>query len=104
MQGRNILDGVITLYGTVHELHQKMLNGVILKNDFKNNMIRQVVLPPTDSPKKGFFNKWLAPIHNFVVRGSVAIKINHVLNEIKTITTRRSILTHGIQYSGCRKC
>jgi hypothetical protein len=31
MQGRNILDGVVTLHKTVHELHSKKLNGVLLK-------------------------------------------------------------------------
>jgi hypothetical protein len=35
MQGRNILDGVVTLHETVHELHSKKLNGVLLKLDFK---------------------------------------------------------------------
>ena len=34
MQGRNILDGVAILHETVHELHRKKLNGVILKIDF----------------------------------------------------------------------
>jgi hypothetical protein len=34
MQGRNILDGVAILHETVHELHSKKLNGVILKIDF----------------------------------------------------------------------
>jgi hypothetical protein len=29
MQGRNILDGVVTLHETVYELHSKKLNGVI---------------------------------------------------------------------------
>jgi mannosylglycoprotein endo-beta-mannosidase len=35
MQGRNILDGVVVLHETVHELHSKKLNGVILKLDFE---------------------------------------------------------------------
>jgi hypothetical protein len=35
MQCRNILDGVVTLHETVHELHSKKLNGVILKLDFE---------------------------------------------------------------------
>jgi hypothetical protein len=30
MQGRNILDGVVTLHEAVHELHSKKLNEVIL--------------------------------------------------------------------------
>ena len=35
MQGRNILDGVVILHETIHELHRKNLNGVILKIDFE---------------------------------------------------------------------
>ena len=35
MQGRHILDGVVILHETVHELHQKKLNGVVLKIDFE---------------------------------------------------------------------
>jgi hypothetical protein len=35
MQGRNILYGVVTLHETIHELHSKKLNGVILKLDFE---------------------------------------------------------------------
>ena len=35
MQGRNILDGVVVLHETVHEMHVKKLNGVIFKIDFK---------------------------------------------------------------------
>ena len=35
MQGRHILDGVVILHETVHELHPKKLNGVVLKIDFE---------------------------------------------------------------------
>ena len=35
MQGRNILDGVVILHETVHEMHRKKLNGVIFKIDFE---------------------------------------------------------------------
>lgn len=35
MQGRNIVDGVVALHETVHELHRKKLNGVIFKIDFE---------------------------------------------------------------------
>ena len=40
MQGRNILDGVVVLYETVHEMHTKKLNGVIFKIDLKKLMIK----------------------------------------------------------------
>ena len=35
MQGRNILDGAAILHETVHEMHRRKLNGVILKFDFE---------------------------------------------------------------------
>jgi hypothetical protein len=35
MQGRYILDGVVTLHETIHEMHRKKLNVVILKIDFE---------------------------------------------------------------------
>jgi hypothetical protein len=35
MQGRNILDGVVSLHETVHELDSKKLNGLILMLDFE---------------------------------------------------------------------
>ena len=36
MRGRNILEGVVILHETVHELHRKNLSGVIFKIDFEN--------------------------------------------------------------------
>jgi hypothetical protein len=35
MQGRYILDGVLTLHETIHKLHCKNLNGEVLKINFK---------------------------------------------------------------------
>jgi hypothetical protein len=35
MQGRNILEGVVVLHETVHELHCKNQSGVIFKIDFE---------------------------------------------------------------------
>jgi hypothetical protein len=34
MPGRNILEGVVVLHETIHELHRKKLDGVIFKIDF----------------------------------------------------------------------
>jgi hypothetical protein len=48
MQGRHILDGVVTLHETIHEMHRKKLNGFILKIDFKKPMMK------SNDP---FFNK-----------------------------------------------
>jgi hypothetical protein len=33
--GRYIMEGVVTLHETIHELHKKKQDGVILKLDFK---------------------------------------------------------------------
>ena len=35
MRGRNILEGVVILHETVHELHRKKMNGIILMIDFE---------------------------------------------------------------------
>ena len=35
MQGRNILDGVVILHETVHEMHRKNMSGVVFKIDFE---------------------------------------------------------------------
>jgi hypothetical protein len=35
LSGRNIMDGAIILHETMHELHRKKLDGVILKLDFE---------------------------------------------------------------------
>ena len=34
LHGRNILEGVVILHETIHEMHRKKLSGVILKIDF----------------------------------------------------------------------
>jgi hypothetical protein len=77
MQGRYILDGVVTLHETVHELHQKNMNGVIFQIDFdkaydkvKWPFLFQVL------KMKGFSPEWIALVRNFVQEGSVAIKVN----------------------------
>jgi hypothetical protein len=37
--GRNIMEGVIILHETIHELHRKKMNGLIFKIDFEMQMI-----------------------------------------------------------------
>jgi 3-deoxy-D-manno-octulosonic acid (KDO) 8-phosphate synthase len=34
--GRNIMEGVVMLHETIHEIHRKRMSGVALKLDFKN--------------------------------------------------------------------
>ena len=40
MKGRNILDGVVILHETIHKLHTKKLNGMILKIDFEKAYVK----------------------------------------------------------------
>jgi hypothetical protein len=77
MQGRNIQNGVITLHETVHELHSKKLNGVILKLDFEKDYdkVKWSFLQQT-MRMKGFWDELRALINSFVSRSSVAIKVN----------------------------
>lgn len=35
LPARNIMEGVVVLHETIHELHRKKQNGVILKIDFE---------------------------------------------------------------------
>jgi hypothetical protein len=35
LPGRNIMEGVVILHKTLHEMHQKKQNGVIFKIDFE---------------------------------------------------------------------
>jgi hypothetical protein len=77
MQGRHILDGVITLHETVHEMHQKKMNGVILKIDFEKayDKVKWSFLQKT-LRMKGFSDEWRVVINNFIFGGSVTIKVN----------------------------
>jgi hypothetical protein len=38
LPGRNIMEGVIVLHETIHELHRKRQSGVISKIDFEKNV------------------------------------------------------------------
>jgi hypothetical protein len=77
IQGRNILDGVVTLHETVHELHRNKLNGVILEIEFEKayDKVKWSFLQQT-LRIKGFSDEWRDLIHNFIFGGSVAIKVN----------------------------
>ena len=71
MRGRNILEGVVILHETVHELHRKNQSGVIFKIDFEKaydkvrwNFLFQML------QLKGFSYK------SFISGRSVAINVN----------------------------
>jgi hypothetical protein len=77
MPGWNIVEGVVILHETIHELHAKKENGVILKLDFKKayDKVKWPFLQQT-LKMKGFSKKWCDWINQFVSKGSVAIKVN----------------------------
>jgi hypothetical protein len=86
MHGKNILDGVVTLHKTVHELHSKKLNGVILKLDIEKgyDKVKWSFLQQT-LRMKYFSNEWCALINSFVLGGSVVIKVNDIGRYFQTL-------------------
>jgi len=71
------MDGVVLLHETIHELHKKKQDGVILKLDFEKAydkikwpFIQQVLR------LKGFSPTWCERISKIMSRGSVAVKVN----------------------------
>ena len=77
MRGRNILEGLVILHETVHELHRKNHSGVILKIDFKKayDKVKWNFLLQTHR-LKGFSPKWIDWIKAFISGGSVAVNVN----------------------------
>jgi hypothetical protein len=65
------------LHETVHELHSKKLNRIILKLDFEKayDKVKWSFLQQT-LRMNGFSAEWHALIYSFVSGGSVAIKFN----------------------------
>jgi hypothetical protein len=78
MPGRHILEGVVILHETIHELHRKKMDGVLLKLDFEKayDKIKWSFLQQA-LRMKGFDPKWCDWIRNFVEKGSVGIKVNN---------------------------
>jgi hypothetical protein len=68
MQGRNILYVVVTLHETVHKLHSKKLNRIILKLDLEKSYdkVKWSFLQQT-LRMKGFSDEWCALINSFVL-------------------------------------
>ena len=71
------MEGVVILHETIHELHRKKLDGVILKIDFEKaydnikwSFVKQTL------EMKGFSSKWCHWIEAFTQGGHVGIKIN----------------------------
>lgn len=60
MQGRNIVDGVVILHETVHEMHWKNMSAVVLKLDFEKayDKVKWSFLQQT-LKMEGFSDKWI---------------------------------------------
>jgi hypothetical protein len=78
MLGRHILEGVVILHETIHELQRKKRDGVLLKIDFEKaydkgkwSFLQQTLR------MKGFNPKWCDCIENFVEKESVGIRVNN---------------------------
>ncbi|WVZ50906.1 LOW QUALITY PROTEIN: hypothetical protein U9M48_002112 [Paspalum notatum var. saurae] len=77
MSSRNILEGVVILHETLHELRKKKLNRVVLKLDFEKaydkvdwDFLQQTLWV------KGFSNRWCDWIKKVVSKGNVNVKVN----------------------------
>ncbi|XP_073354001.1 uncharacterized protein [Aegilops tauschii subsp. strangulata] len=77
MPGRHILEGVVVLHETLHEIHSKKLDGVVFKVDFEKaydkvkwSFLQQALR------MKGFDEAWRKQVESFVQGGSVGIKVN----------------------------
>jgi len=77
MPGRNIMEGVVILHETIHELHTKNRDGIILKIDFEKayDKVKWPFLQQT-LRMKGFSSKWCRLIECMVTGGRVGIKVN----------------------------
>jgi hypothetical protein len=77
MPGRHILEGVVVLHETIHELHRKKMDGVLFKIDFKKayDKVNWPFLQQT-MRMKGFSPIWCKLVANLVQGGSVGVKVN----------------------------
>lgn len=77
MPGRNILEGVVVLHETLHEIHSKKLDGLIFKVDFEKayDKVKWSFLQQT-LRMKGFDELWRKHVDCFIKKGSVGVKVN----------------------------
>ena len=75
--GRNILEGVVVLHETIHEIKRKKLDGVLFKIYFEKayDKVKWSFLQQT-LRMKGFDPKWCDWVARFVQGGSVGIRVN----------------------------
>lgn len=75
--GRNIMEGVVVLHETIHELHRNKQSGVIFKIDFEKayDKVKWSFIQQT-LRMKGFSNTWCEWIDFIMTGGHVGIKVN----------------------------
>jgi hypothetical protein len=77
LPGRNILEGVVVLHATLHELRRKKQKRIILNLDFEKTYIKvNWVFLQQVLKMKGFSSKWCQWIDKIVFGGSVNVKVN----------------------------
>jgi hypothetical protein len=102
MPGRKILEGVVILHETIHELQSKKLDGVLFKIDFEKayDKVKWSFLQQT-LRMKGFATEWCKLVQQFVQGGSVGVKVNddagHFSNE-ERVATRGPFIPNVFQY------
>ena len=101
MPDRNILEGVVVLHETLHEIHTKKLDGVVFKVDFEK-AYDKVKWPFLQQAlhMKGFDQAWRQQVDSFKKKGSVGIKVNDDIGHYFQTHTRRSDVTYSDQHSG----
>jgi hypothetical protein len=77
LPGRYIIEGVVVLHETIHELHKRKKDGFILKLDFEKayNKVKWPFLQQV-LRMKGFSPRWASWIQQVTFKGSVGIKVN----------------------------
>jgi hypothetical protein len=77
MPGRQILEGVVILHETIHELHRKKMDGVLFKIDFEKayDKVNWDFLQQT-MRMKGFDPIWCQWVQRYTEKGSVGIRVN----------------------------
>jgi hypothetical protein len=90
MPGRNIMEGVIVLHETIHEMHQKKQNGLIPKIDFEEayDKIRWSFVQQT-LRLKDFSPKWCKWVASFMKGSHMGTKINDEVQ--KNFQTKKGV-------------
>lgn len=105
LSGRYILEGVVTLHQTIHELHWKKKSRVILKLDFEKayDKVKWPLLQQVLRMKgiSSLFSSWTDKITSL---GSVAIKVNDDIGHF--LQTKKGVRQGDplSRYVGCYNC